>query len=296
MTGMSKISFIIASVDRDKELLECIRSIEKAHEFKPEAPIDIIVVIQNEGQKKDIQFLYPELTKIFYIKTKGLSVARNFALGKTDGDYYVFIDDDAKIDQDFIAVLSEKIAKYPEINAFCGKLIDHFQKIPFSRLFVDNKPRNLGRLDFQFFMGSGHVLTRNIIKRIGGYDERFGVGAKYHGSEETDIFFRLLAAGERILYLPDLVFFHPIPDTPATYVQNYAYGFAAMLTKSFINDKRNFLAYFLIFFQRTIKASIRILQKMLFGGVYAEKDRKYHYGSLLKGTFKGIKDYITTES
>lgn len=289
----NKISFIIASIDRDEQLQSCITSIEKAHKYASDIPIEILVVIQNK-QKKNMKIVYPEITTLYYIGRTGLSVARNFAIKNSSGDYLVFLDDDAAVNENFIETLSKKVLLY-NINAFCGRLIDAGKDTPFSTLFYNEKIKKLKRLDFQYFMGSAHILSSRVIKKIGCYDERFGVGGKYCGSEETDIFFRLKAAGEQIIYLPDLVFFHPIPATPPGYVYKYAYAIAAMLTKNCINDKSHLVVYCYIVLQRLTKAGIRIFQKSLFKGVYLEKDRKYHYSSLVKGTFRGISDFITQE-
>lgn len=291
-----KFSFIIASLDKDQELQRCIVSIEKAHEYKRDIPIEILVVIQNHKQKKDIQIRYPEMTTFYYIDKIGLSVARNFAIAKSTGDYFVFLDDDAAVNEDFIDILSKKVIEHNRVDAFCGKLIDLVQGVPFSRLFYNNNVKNLRRLDYQYFMGSAHVLSKEAIKKIGCYDERFGIGSKYYrGGEETDIFFRLKVAEEQIIYLPDLIFFHPIPITPLNYVDNYGHAFGALLTKSCLNDKPCFFIYFYILLLRIIKASVRILQKIIFNGKYKEMDEKYHYGALLRGTFRGIKDFIHNE-
>ncbi|MCK4789372.1 MAG: glycosyltransferase family 2 protein [Desulfobacteraceae bacterium] len=291
-----KISFIVASIDRDQELQQCIASVEKAYECsRKEIPIEILVVIQKTKQKKNIQICYPEIITFYYIDEIGLSVARNFAIAKSRGDYFVFLDDDATISEDFIDVLSKKIIVFNKVNAFCGRIIDPVQHIPFSKLFHNNDVKILRRFDYQYFMGSAHVLSREVIKRIGRYDERFGVGSKYYGSEESDIFFRLKAAKEEILYLPDLVFYHPIPSVLPRYVYNYAYAVGAVLTKNCVNDKAYFPLYCLIVLKMTVKASVRILQEKVFRGIYKGKNERYHYGALLRGTFSGIIDFIGRE-
>lgn len=289
-----KFSFIIASVDRDRQLHQCIASIEKAHEYRRDIPIEILVVIQ-KSTKKDIQICYPEIVRFYYIDKIGLSAARNFAIVKSTGDYLVFLDDDAAISQDFIDVLPKTITAYKGINAFCGKLIDSEQGMPFSVLFRNNNIKKLSRFDFQYFMGSAHVVAKKTLEQIGRYDERFGVGSKYRGSEETDIFFKLKAAGEEVLYFPDLVFFHPIPVAPPEYVYNYAYAIGAVLTKSCVKDSAYSVVYLFIFLLRIMKASVRILQKNIFKGTYKKKDERYHYGFVLSGTFRGARDFIKNE-
>ncbi|MBP7087938.1 MAG: glycosyltransferase [Candidatus Omnitrophica bacterium] len=287
-----KISFIIASIDRDEQLQKCIASIEKAHEYESNIPIEILVVIQKAKQKKDIQIRYPEVTTFYYIDEIGLSVARNFAIQKSSGDYLVFLDDDAEINEDFIEVLSKKIKLYGKINAFCGRLIDRAQNIPFSPLFYTNKVKKLNRMEYQYFMGSAHVLSKKIIERIKGYDERFGFGSKhYRGAEETDMFFRLKVAKEQVIYLPDLIFFHPMIYPSPQYVYNYGFVLGVVVTKHCIYDKAHFFIYFLIILEVTMRGLVRLLQKLFLKRI-REKDQIYHYGNRLKGLFKGVKCFI----
>jgi len=290
-----KVSFIIASVDRDSQLKSCIASVEKAHLYRQDIPVEILVVIQNAKQKKDILVDHPEVVRFYYIDKIGLSAARNFAIAKSAGDYCVFLDDDALVNEDFVDILAKETIKHKKVNAFCGRLIDPVLKAPFSLLFYNLKVKKIGRLDYQYFMGSAHVLNTSVLKAVGCYDERFGVGSKYFGSEETDLFFRLKAARQQVIYLPDLVFFHPIPIPPPAYVYNYAYAIGAMLTKNCFYDKFYFPAYIFMILLRITKAYIRLLQKKFFKGRYIEKDNKYHYASVLKGTFRGVRDFIKNE-
>jgi len=290
-----KFTFVVASVDRDKQLRSCLESIENAHSYKRDVPIEIIVVFQKNKQEFGFKPRFPEILTFYYIDRLGLSVARNFAIEKSSGEYLIFLDDDASVKEDFIQALIKNIGLHKSLNAFCGRLIDPVSQAPFSRLFYNNQKKNLHRLDYQYFMGSAHVLSRKIIDKVGRYDENFGVGSKYFGSEETDIFFRIKAAKEKVLYLPELVFFHPIPASPDVYVYKYAFALAAMLTKNSINDKLNFPVYCLVALERIAKSAVRIIQNKALRGKYEEKDRVYHYSSVLKGTFDGVKKYVQEE-
>jgi len=291
-----KISFIITSVDRNRQLQQCIVSIEKAHEFKKDIPIEILLILQREKQENDLQIHYPKITRLYYTKRLGLSAARNFAIERSTGDYFVFLDDDASVNDDFIGVLSKKIIRYEKVNAFCGKIMDPVERIPFSRLFCNNNVKRLGRLDYQYFMGSAHVLSKRVLEKIGHYDERFGVGSKlYCGGEETVLFIRLLANNETVLYLPDLTFFHPIIYPSIDYAYNYGHAFGALLINNCLYDKFYFLAHVFIILKRIAKLSTRVFQKDILKGKYKNLDEKYHYGAWLKGTFKGMKDFVTNE-
>ncbi len=287
-----KFTFIVATIDRDAQLKKCIASIESSHLLSKDIPIEILVVVQKSSNLKDIALKVPEITKFFYIDKIGLSCARNFAIGKSRGEYLIFLDDDAFVSDDFIDCLASVIRKHSKVNAFCGRLMDPVSKVSFSRLFYNEEEKSLSRFNYQYFMGSAHILSRKAINNVGLYDENFGVGARFFGSEETDMFFRLKAAGEKVLYVPEVVFFHPIPAASANYMGKYAHALGAVVTKNCLKDMINFPIYFFIIFERIVKSSIRLLQKKIFRGRYIEKDRQYHYASVLSGTFGGIKAFL----
>jgi glycosyltransferase involved in cell wall biosynthesis len=276
-------------------LQRCITSIEKAHEYQPGIAVELLVAIQQAKQKKELCLRHPGITTVYYIDKLGLSVARNYAIARSAGDYLVFLDDDAAVKEDFIAVLSETALAYGRVGAFCGRIIDPVKQAPFSPLFSNDQKKYLRRMDFQNFMGSAHVLSRRALDRVGGYDERFGVGAKYYGSEETDMFFKLVEAREQVMYVPELVFYHPIPVTPAKYVYKYAYAIGAVLAKHCLADKAHALSYGAIAVKRMIKALARIGQKNILKGRYLEKDALYHYGSVVRGTIDGFRSFIVQE-
>lgn len=287
-----KISFIIASVDRDQELQQCIASIENAHVYKQDIPIEILVVIQNHTQRKDIRILYPELTTFYYITERGLSIARNFAIGKSTGEYLVFLDDDTTIKEDFLDVLSN-IILMTGANAICGKIIDPIKNQYYSVCFSENKCKPLNHFEFSYFMGSAHVLKKNVIEKIGFYDERFGTGAQYPAAEESDIFFRMKHEGEEIIYHPKLVFYHPLNCvTSALKRFNYSYAVGAMITKQAFTDSSRLFIYLFIILEIISKSFLRSLQTVFFLKSIEIKNIRFRYRSVLAGTLKGIYDYI----
>ena len=61
-------------------------------------------------------------------------------------------------------------------------------------------------------MGGNAVLTRAIFDAVGPYDTKLGrTGTRLLSGEDDDMYQRLLAAGARGLYVPDLVIYHHVP-------------------------------------------------------------------------------------
>ena len=287
-----KISFIIASVDRDQELQQCIASIERAYERTKDVDIEILVVFQGKEENKTIKTNHPELSTFYCIKKKGLSLARNFAIKKSTGEYLAFLDDDAVIKEDFLDVLSKNIS-IMGASAFCCRDIDPIKSRLYSGHFLENTPKSLNHFEFVYFAGYAHVLKKSVIEKIGFYDEKFGIGAKYPAAEESDIFFRLKHQGEEVVYLPELVVYHPIASvTPEVKRFNYAYAMGAMLIKQMFLDNKHLTIYLFIISEIIFKSFLRTLQTVFFLKSIEAKNKIFRYRAVLMGTLKGVWDYL----
>jgi len=287
-----KISFVIPSVDREKKLQECIIGIEKAYEYAKFADIEILVIFQGRQENMVIKTKYLELISFYHIDERGLSRARNFGIKKSKGEYLVFIDDDTLIREDFLDILLKKNTSLG-VAAFCCRDTDPVKIRFYSVSSLKNKPKFLNRLEFRYFAGSAHIIKRSAIDRIGFYDENFGIGAKYPGAEESDMFFRLKKYNEEIVYLPKLTVYHPIGCfTSEVKCFNYSYAVGAMLTKQIFLDRQSLFIYLFIIFGILFKGFIRTLQAAYFLKSIETKNSRFRYRSVLKGTLKGVWIYL----
>ncbi|MBT3068507.1 glycosyltransferase family 2 protein [Rhodoferax sp. U11-2br] len=55
------------------------------------------------------------------------------------------------------------------------------------------------------FIGAGHALRRDVFEEVGAYDERL-----FFCGEETDLSYRMLNAGYRIAYVPEVGILHKV--------------------------------------------------------------------------------------
>lgn len=281
-----RISFIIASLnDRARQLQSCVDSIVKAYEKKKDSDLEILVVLQKVKERDcDIKTRYPGLIKIYYIEEKGLSRARNYAIGKSRGDLLIFLDDDAMIKNDFLDILSSS-PLIASADALCGRVCDQNA----NRSFSGDKMKYLRRTDFRYFMGSSHILKRSVIDKIGAYDEDFGAGAKYPGAEDSDVFFRLKRRFIKIFYIPEIVFYHDL--TLGTKAFEYSYATGAMLAKQIFSGKRYFFVYLRIITGILGKSFMLAMREALFSKNPGPKNTRSYNNRIFLGTLMGIFDY-----
>ena len=286
-----KYSFVISSYDRYKDVELCIASIEKAYDYAKTVPIEIKVVFKGV-KDKTVKTRYPEMVSFVTIAGIGLSAARNLGIRNSTADIIIIMDDDATVKEDFLATLDSNVKKL-KARAFCGRLLDPNTKEPFAVCYKGTEIVDVDRLNFRYFRGSNIIVGRELVAKAGYFDEIFGSGVKYFAAEDSDVFFRIKKTGEKVYYLPDVVFYHVLPSAqPASKVYNYAYGTGAMLTKEiYIDPLRTFL-YLYLLAEIIMKSSIRTAQVALFPKFIKDKNEVFHYSSLLKGTIEGIISYI----
>lgn len=230
-----KFSLILATLGRDIEVEKFVLALME-QSYKE---YELIIIDQNDDDRiKNIYRKYKNDLKIIYlhINQKGLSHARNIGLAYATGDIIAFPDDDCWYD----SRLLERVRDYlnsSEIDGLCGCPIDENYESLISNF---KKKETLlckanvwhGGISFTIF------LRNKVVKEVGLFDERLGVGAgtPYGSGEETDYLLRALEKKFKIVYTPKIKVFHPRKDTIITSTEcekakSYGRGMGAVLKK-----------------------------------------------------------------
>lgn len=139
----------------------------------------------------------------------GVSGGRNAALDELRklGDVDVVVDldgDGLLISPDVFSRLAELYARDPELGIVSFRIADErgrTQRRHVPRLRVGDPARG-GYVTT--FLGGGHALSLPMLDRIGGWPDEF-----FYAHEETDLAWRALDDGWRVLYAPEMVLQHP---------------------------------------------------------------------------------------
>ena len=225
-----KISLIVATLGRKKELFEMLSSIRTSY-FDLES-IEVIIIDQN-----DKNFIMSEIlefdglnVKYIHSELRGLSLNRNIGIRQSCGEIICFPDDDCLFYKD---TLSNVVSCFENHNVdFCmGRIYDRENKLDIIKKWPQN--RHKVRRFNSYFLNSSITL---FVKRKGiiEFDEDLGVGAKYGSCEDADYIYRLLKDGNIGIYSPSIEIWHPSPDfndIPLEKVENYASGFRHYVSK-----------------------------------------------------------------
>lgn len=286
-----RFSVVIPTCNRSALLIRAVRSIQ-AQDYPA-----FEIIISDDASVDDTAIAVKMINdqRVLFLRSainRGLSATRNAALRKSRGEYVIFMDDDVTLKNDFLSAL-DKIIRTHNFRVLCPRFLDPETKHPFMDFFLNLKKRELGYFDFNCFLGGSHILSQEVIRKVGFYDERLGIGAEFPAAEESDYFFRLKKIKERIVYCPELVAYHALVKEQApSKVFNYSYGISAVLMKNMLNDYKHWPYYFLIIARRVLVSAARSIQYVFFPKSIEEKNKKYGYKYFFQGTAGGILDCL----
>jgi len=217
----TQISAVICTRDRGEALAGCLRSMT----MQRSAPGEIVVVDNSsDGNARPVCERFPEVRHV-HEPRPGLSIARNTGIRASRGEIIAFTDDDVELHPGWTVEIGRAFADQ-SIDALTGLVLPARLDTPAQRIFQLDKG-GFGstfiplRFDNRFFaetrphgahvwkMGAGANMAfrRSLFERVGLFDERLGAGAA-GCSEDSELWYRMLADGGVCLYEPRAVVFH----------------------------------------------------------------------------------------
>jgi GT2 family glycosyltransferase len=137
----------------------------------------------------------------------GVAGGRNIASALGSAPYIVALDSDAVFaDRQALATAVAHLDSHPELCALGFRISNYFTG--------DNDATSWDyppgcRPDTGFpasrFIGAGHAIRRSVFEAVGAYDERL-----FFCGEELDLSYRMLNAGYRIAYVPEVGIRHKV--------------------------------------------------------------------------------------
>jgi GT2 family glycosyltransferase len=181
-----------------------------------------ILVVDSCPSTDDASRVAEEFARVRYVREPvlGLNIARNRALAEATQPIVAFTDDDAAPERHWLQALSACFDD-PQVACATGltlpieletraqqwferrsSLSRGFERLVFERETFD--PFRAGRVG----VGANMAIRRSVIDRIGWFDHSLDVGTPARSGGDYDLFWRVLAAGYRIVYEPSALVWH----------------------------------------------------------------------------------------
>ena len=220
--GASALAVIVCTRDRPPALAGCLAALRAQR--RP--PGEILVVDNSlEGSARAVAGAHPGV-RWLHEPRPGLSVARNAGLRACTRPLVAFTDDDTRAHPNWTAELVDAFERHPEATAVTGLVLPAALDTEAERFFQFDMggfgSRHVPvRFDARFFAanlalapqvwrigaGANMAFRRAVFDRVGGFDERLGAGAA-GCSEDSELWYRILADGGVCLYEPRAVVDH----------------------------------------------------------------------------------------
>jgi glycosyltransferase involved in cell wall biosynthesis len=240
------ISVIVCTYNRPDQLAVCLDHLERQ-----QYPSFEVIVVDNSPQTRavraQVRALDPARFRYVPEPRAGLSRARNAGVSVAKGDILAFVDDDEEPDVCWLAALAGGFARGSDVGCVTGLIaparLDTGAQVAFEEIGGHSKGRGFEPAIFTargpqsplyprppFGAGGNMAFRREVLARIGRFDNALGAGTRSLGAEDTLALTLVLLSGFAIAYEPAaLVRHHHYRDfsDAAAQLRGYAVGTGA---------------------------------------------------------------------
>ena len=249
----STLTVLICTHNRAELLARTLQFLNEATRPR-NCSVDVFVVANAcTDDTHDLIAAYPHNTKSGIDKREALplrwvaeplpgkSHALNRAIPLLTAELVAFVDDDHRVDIDYLQSICRAAETHRDMDIFCGRILPDWDGSEPAWVH-NNGPYRIYPLPVPHYQqgerakeitiegpapGGGNLcVRRRVFDRVGRFAEELGPhGHDLGGGEDSEFVYRCLAAGMRIQYVPDIVQFH--------YVDLERLRFGYLLRKSF---------------------------------------------------------------
>jgi GT2 family glycosyltransferase/SAM-dependent methyltransferase len=237
------LTVVVCTRDRPEDLRRCLQSVSES-EVEP----DEVIVVDNAPAGDSTRRVVEAFPSVRYVAepVPGLSVARNAGAAAASAELVAYLDDDTSVHPDWVRRVRTEFAD-PTVMAVTGLLLPasldtpaqvayetpaslfhhaRYQRLSYGREFLERTKRR-GPPVWRIGGGANMAFRREAFALVGGFDERLGAGAA-GCSEDSEFWYRLIAAGWECHYQPAAVVFHhhradsaPLREQARNYIRGH---------------------------------------------------------------------------
>jgi glycosyltransferase involved in cell wall biosynthesis len=211
------VAVVVCTRDRPEQLASCLESV-LALRTQP----DELVVIDNAPSDERSRSVCARLG-VRYVQEPlpGQSRARNRGIVETSSDLVAFTDDDCDAHPCWLDDLGSSFAD-PLVSCVTGYVgpaeLESDAQVTFEthytfgrkwyRTVYDSSTASPVMGAATAGAGANMIVRRSALARVGLFAEELGPGTPARSSDDKYLYYRLLAAGDRIVYEPERMIFH----------------------------------------------------------------------------------------
>ena len=272
----------VASLSR---LLESLRNAAAGWTMKWE-----LVVVDNGSRDATAELLTRTLKegwasfKLVDAPRAGISRAKNRGIAEARGEVLAFTDDDCLVTPEWLTEILRPFHEDPDVG-----LVGGGSELADPSLFPHGVRTSRVPMTYRwptdpwFAAGNNLAIRASALRRVGGFDTRFGPGTRVHGAEDNELIYRLLRAGYAARFVPAALVYHDHGRSDSelwAIRRNYTVGTGAFFAKYALHGDLY-----------AAKMAYRQVRALLFGKMSAERqipDRGTILRAMAAGAFRRV--------
>lgn len=251
------ITVIVCTRNRTEQLKDCLNALLQ----QTYANFNILIIdnAPSDSQTKQLiakQQAESPISITYVCETRpGLNWARNRGIQESSHDLIAFTDDDARPEKYWLSAIVRKFAE-PEIMAITGPVLPVELKSPFQTLFefgyggmshgfdrrIIRRPHLTSTQLLwasNFGVGANMAFRKTVFDMVGLFDEALDVGTPSKGGGDIEMFHRIVANHQTLLYEPTATVWHQHRSTEEDFykhMENNGTGFGVYLITCLRNN------------------------------------------------------------
>jgi GT2 family glycosyltransferase len=226
----ARATVAIATMDRPAGLERCVTAILEGET----RPAQIVIVDQSRSDVTSelvARAGWDAVVPVTYVRQScvGLAASRNAAVAHATEPVVAFTDDDCVADGLWLTSIMRAFGD-AGTDVVTGRILPLGPETPgFHPVSLRTSAvRSVFRgraIPWKAGSGGNVAVRAEWLDRMGGFDERLGVGSPGRAAEDIDMLYRLLRAGATLRYEPDAVVLHERQETARRLRSRPSYGF-----------------------------------------------------------------------
>ncbi len=211
-----EVSIIVLNLNGRKHLDGCFSSLESMNYDRDRIEFILVDNGSNDGSVEYMRYRFPGVKVIANSRNLGFCVACNLGARAARGEYVVFLNNDMRVDENWLEPLIEAVRSGETdcatslILSWDGSCVNfggagaNFHGIGFQQGINDpDVEKYKERKQILFACGGSMAIRKDLFCRVNGFDDSF-----FAYFEDVDFGWRLWVMGYRVLFVPESTAYH----------------------------------------------------------------------------------------
>jgi len=197
------VSYVVATRNRFDKCVKALTSI-----YRQNGPEKEVVLIDDASANSISDIVldcFPDVKIFRNERNLGVMCCRNKGADLARGEILIFIDDDAVFkNKDATERILDCFAQDEKVGIVALSILNAYTEKPVRKEIPRwDKKKPSVQTEIAYFTGAGFAVRKKILSETGNFEESF-----FAANEELDLSFRVIKAGYKIVFLPDVEVLH----------------------------------------------------------------------------------------